>query len=43
MTFGPNHSDLPLGTVYPFYAIAAAKYAKPAALTIYCDHLNISF
>ncbi|WP_372594878.1 FAD-dependent oxidoreductase, partial [Actinotalea sp.] len=75
MSFGPNLSDLPLGTVYPFYAIdpalfaaaeyeawlrhsghrpspevrgrleaiAAAKYARPAALTIYCDHLNISF
>jgi monoamine oxidase len=73
--FGPNFSDLPLGTVYPFYAIepavfaaaeyeawlaahderpsdeirarldqiAADKYDKPAALTIYCDYLNINF
>ncbi len=75
VAFGPNFSDLPLGTVYPFYAIdpavyagleyeewlafthseaspetrakldaiAAAKYDKPAALTIYCDYLNINF
>ncbi len=73
--FGPNLSDLPLGTVYPFYsiepavvagaeyeawlghsgrvptpqvrarldAIAAEKYEKPAALTIYCDYLNVNF
>ncbi|WP_163832890.1 FAD-dependent oxidoreductase [Spartinivicinus ruber] len=73
--FGPNFSDLPLGSVYPFYAInnelvAAleyqnwlkshqknvpkhlnekideinqSKYEKPAALTIYCDYLNINF
>ncbi len=75
VTFGPNFSDLPLGTVYPFYAIdpavlAAAEYdawlsrtgevpapevrarldaiaagnvERPAALTIYCDHVNIAF
>ena len=73
--FGPNFSDLPLGSVYPFYAISEelsaaaeyqewlvehdqepspvgaenlkkyqrAKYDKPAALTIYCDYLNINF
>lgn len=69
--FGPNFSDLPLGSVYPFYTIkdevaAAIEYAKwlkdngksipdevqevldskydhPAALTIYCDYLNINF
>ena len=75
VSFGPNFTDLPMGTVYPFYAIdpavyagleyeewlaqtgsqatpevrarldaiAAAKYGKPAALTIYCDYLNINF
>ncbi|NYZ67098.1 FAD-dependent oxidoreductase [Endozoicomonas sp. SM1973] len=75
VSFGPNFSDLPLGSVYPFYAIdnelVAAleyqswlkshqkdvpehlrekidqinqnKYEKPAALTIYCDFLNINF
>ncbi len=75
VAFGPNFSDLPLGSVYPFYsideeAIAALeyqnwlkknhkqlprdlkekledinnnKYQKPAALTIYCDYLNINF
>ncbi len=75
VSFGPNFSDLPTGSVYPFYAIseelsAAAeyqawlvkydkapskegaknlkkydceKYEKPAALTIYCDYLNINF
>ncbi|MBR9911519.1 MAG: NAD(P)-binding protein [Gammaproteobacteria bacterium] len=73
--FGPNFSDLPLGSVYPFYAIDEAlfagleyqnwlkanhktvppelvdkldcindsKFNKPAALTIYCDFLNINF
>lgn len=73
--YGPNFSDLPLGSVYPFYAIdeeaiAALEYLKwlqqkglpvpadlqtkltninnkkynlPAALTIYCDYLNINF
>ena len=73
--YGPNFSDLPLGSVYPFYAIdeetfAAIeylswlqqtggtvpedmqcklnkiqnkKYNLPAALTIYCDYLNINF
>ncbi len=73
--FGPNFSDLPTGSVYPFYsideeAIAALeyeawlkahgkdvpadlqqkladidkrKYNKAAALTIYCDYLNINF
>jgi monoamine oxidase len=75
VSFGPNFADLPLGSVYPFYAIdpalsAAAeyhewlvahnqppsdigadklaeinadKYKRPAALTIYCDYLNINF
>lgn len=73
--YGPNFSDLPLGSVYPFYAIdeealaaleysqvlqtrheqptediarklnqiAEKKYNAPAALTIYCDYLNINF
>lgn len=73
--FGPNFSDLPLGSVYPFYSIDEelvasleyqkwakntgreipaniqalldeydqGKYDKPAALTIYCDYLNINF
>ena len=75
VSFGPNFSDLPLGSVYPFYSIGEelfaaleyqkwlgdrgkevpkhlqgkietindSKYAKPAALTIYCDYLNINF
>jgi monoamine oxidase len=75
VSFGPNSCDLPLATVYPFYAIDPAvfaaveyaswlgrrgvepapgvrerleaitlgMYANPAALTIYCDYLNISF
>lgn len=75
VAFGPNFSDLPLGSVYPFYSIdqetfAALeyqewltktgqdvppelaeklelinqrKYQLPAALTIYCDYLNINF
>ncbi|HEV7670005.1 MAG TPA: FAD-dependent oxidoreductase [Thermoanaerobaculia bacterium] len=73
--YGPNFSDFPLGSVYPFYAIDEAntaaleyenwleergktapadlqakmdriadkKYHQPAALTIYCDYLNINF
>jgi len=73
--FGPNFSDLPTGSVYPFYSLSddltaaleaprlaekygiefneqqrkrieeikQSKYNKPAALTIYCDHLNINF
>lgn len=73
--YGPNFSDLPLGSVYPFYAvddeafaaleyqnwlalrheqpperlrvklaqIQDKKYVLPAALTIYCDYLNINF
>ncbi len=73
--FGPNFSDLPTGSIYPFYslddgltaaleaqsladkydthftkqeqdkidAINDSKYDKPAALTIYCDYLNINF
>ena len=75
VAFGPNFSDLPLGSVYPFYGLDEAlfasleyrnwlkknhlpvppelaakladidrgKYTKPAALTIYCDFLNINF
>lgn len=75
VAFGPNFSDLPLGSVYPFYSIdpktfaaleyqewlknkskeapkdiqeildeiSKAKYALPAALTIYCDFMNINF
>jgi len=75
VSFGPNFSDLPLGSVYPFYSISeevfaaaeydewltahpgdvppdvaanlarinASKYEHPAALTIYCDYLNINF
>ncbi|MFC6671118.1 flavin monoamine oxidase family protein [Marinobacterium aestuariivivens] len=75
VAFGPNFSDSPLGSVYPFYAIdqpsfAAleygdwlrnndkkpspevadkletinqSRYRKPAALTIYCDYLNINY
>lgn len=73
--YGPNFSDLPLGSVYPFYALDEAntaaieyeswldergqpvppdlvdkldritnrKFNLPAALTIYCDYLNINF
>jgi monoamine oxidase len=75
VAFGPNFSDSPLGSVYPFYAIdqssfaaleydewleasgatpspdikarlddiIQSKYHKPAALTIYCDFLNINY
>ncbi|NVK43172.1 MAG: FAD-dependent oxidoreductase [Oceanospirillaceae bacterium] len=75
VAFGPNFSDSPLGSVYPFYAIDQAsfaaleygdwlksadrkptpevaeklerinqsRYQKPAALTIYCDYLNINY
>ncbi|MBB3233141.1 flavin monoamine oxidase family protein [Halomonas stenophila] len=76
VAFGPNFSDSPLGSVYPFYSINDAsfaaleygdwlkttgkapptpeiekrlkeiiqsKYQKPAALTIYCDYMNINF
>lgn len=75
VSYGPNFSDLPLGSVYPFYALdpeltaaaeykewltdhkaqpspvgkenlekyQRAKYDRPAALTIYCDYLNINF
>ena len=75
VAFGPNFSDLPVGSIYPFYAVdselAAAleyqqymrkhnqpipkeiqervnnintsKYQKPAALTIYCDYMNINY
>ncbi|SOD89707.1 FAD-dependent oxidoreductase [Spirosoma fluviale] len=73
--YGPNFSDLPTGSVYPFYAIDEAtiaaleyekymqtvgkpipkklqskldairltKFDRPAALTIYCDFMNINF
>jgi hypothetical protein len=75
IAFGPNFADLPVGSIYPFYAVddklAAAleyqeymskqnkpipteiqkevdkinnsKYQKPAALTIYCDYMNINY
>lgn len=75
VAYGPNFTDLPLGSVYPFYALDEAntaaleyenwlqergksvpadlqdkldritneKYNLPAALTIYCDYLNINF
>ncbi len=69
--FGPNFSDLPVGSIYPFYTmseevaagleyservtdpepgikekldkISKSKFQKKAALTIYCDYLNINF
>ncbi|WP_375585844.1 flavin monoamine oxidase family protein [Cyclobacterium xiamenense] len=73
--FGPNFADLPVGSIYPFYAVddalaAALEYQqymsehnqsipeaiqkkideinrrksqKPAALTIYCDYMNINY
>lgn len=75
VAFGPNFADLPVGSIYPFYAVdaelAAAleyedymnstgqpidpeiqekldiinvkKYSKPAALTIYCDFMNVNY
>ncbi|MEM1119548.1 MAG: FAD-dependent oxidoreductase [Bacteroidota bacterium] len=73
VNYGPNFSDLPLGSVYPFYIVSqdvatALEYARwwrtnhpeqarpaevqqildskfdaPAALTIYCDYMNINF
>ena len=49
--FGPNFTDLPLNSVYPFYSLAAGAApgadeslaAGAAALTIYCDLDNTSF
>jgi monoamine oxidase len=75
VSFGPNFSDLPLGSVYPFYSINeelladldykewlkqdghiapeeiaeklrridGEKFNRPAAMTIYCDYLNINY
>ncbi|MEL7022074.1 MAG: FAD-dependent oxidoreductase, partial [Bacteroidota bacterium] len=71
VAFGPNFSDTPMGSVYPFYtvdekiaaaleyarwlrsqkmdipadiqAILDSKYQMPAALTIYCDYMNVNF
>ncbi|WP_162417790.1 flavin monoamine oxidase family protein [Cyclobacterium roseum] len=75
LEFGPNFADLPVGSIYPFYAVddalaAALEYQqymkehnqpipediqqkvdeinqrksqKPAALTIYCDYMNINY
>lgn len=50
--FGPNFTDLPANSVYPFYttdiagtdeAAMAARLEQPAALTIYCDWDNTNF
>ena len=50
--FGPNFTDLPLNSVYPFYSLATeaaapgaddSKAVGAAALTIYCDLDNTTF
>jgi len=50
--FGPNFTDLPANSVYPFYTTdvvgsspeaMAERLKRPAALTIYCDWDNTNF
>ncbi len=53
--FGPNFTDLPLNSIYPFYSIENLKVNdkegtvkvksgdKPAALTLYCDFNKTNF
>jgi monoamine oxidase len=41
--YGPNFTDLPAGSVYPFYSISGLPFNSPAALTIYCDYNNANF
>jgi len=41
--FGPSFTDLPAGSVYPFYSISGLPYNSAAALTVYCDYNNANF
>ena len=53
--FGPNFTDLPINSIYPFYAVKNLKVDRtnetvsiisgeePAALTLYCDFTNTNF
>lgn len=53
VAYGPSFSDLPVGSVYPFYALEPRMAQDdvtepppahlPAALTIYCDWDNANF
>ncbi|MCH8308917.1 MAG: FAD-dependent oxidoreductase [Chloroflexi bacterium] len=44
VSYGPSFTDLPLGSVYPFYSLQGPEnYERPAALTIYCDFNNTNF
>lgn len=53
--FGPNFTDLPINSIYPFYSVEDLKVdatnetvniisgEEPAALTLYCDFTNTNF
>jgi hypothetical protein len=53
--FGPNFTDMPINSIYPFYSVEDLKVNKdngsvkiiegeePAALTLYCDFNNTNF
>lgn len=53
--FGPNFTDLPINSIYPFYSpddldvnhkkgsVDIISGEKPAALTLYCDFNNTNF
>lgn len=45
--YGPNTTNLDLGSVYPFYSFSCPEDVmqggRPAALTIYCDESNARF
>lgn len=53
--FGPNFTDLPINSIYPFYSpddldvdhrdgtVSIITGEKPAALTLYCDFNNTNF
>ncbi len=41
--YGPNFTDLPLNSAYPFYNTNGVTGDRPAALTIYCDYSNTNF
>lgn len=53
--FGPNFTDLPLNSIYPFYSVddldvdhkkgtvSIISGEEPAALTLYCDFTNTNF
>lgn len=53
--FGPNFTDMPINSIYPFYSVNDLEVNKegtevsidsgndPAALTLYCDYNNTNF